>query len=238
MQVFFVLILLVSFVAFLFALYGMSNDDFVLFRKHAPIERVFNIAFLVAVVGLLTARIFYVAFHFTPGFLNPLVFFLFPYFPGLSLAGGMLGGAVFLTIFSQKSNLPTGRLLDFFALCALSALSLGFLLEALIAAFVKKAPIHFGVILAFFYCVLFVAFTKIFQKGKLADGSIGCISLLSFSLITFVASFVEKKALVFFFLSKDDFLLIGIFVASLTFLIRQEKKGIEAFFSQVSLRFR
>ena len=77
------------------------------------LEVLFNVAFYTMGVGLLSARIVYIVLHFSFGFLNPLVFFLFPYFPGLSLTGGVVGGAVFVLLYKRK-RFPTGRIFDFF----------------------------------------------------------------------------------------------------------------------------
>ncbi len=221
MHIFSLFILTFCFFLFLLCLYGLVSDDFILFRKHITTERIFNIGFLIASVALFFARLFYVFFHFAPGFLNPLVFFLFPYFPGLSFAGGIIGGVLFLLFVARQQELPLGKFLDFFALSLFCTLPLGLFLEFIAT---KKTPVSFVLLGAVVVtAILFALCLKLFKKSNLKEGSTGLLSVLCVSLAVFVTGFVGKKDLVFFFLNGNDFLLIGIFLVSLGFLIKQEQ---------------
>ena len=221
MYIFSLFMLTFCFFLFLLCLYGLVSEDFVLFRKHITTERICNIAFLAASVALFFARLFYVFFHFAPGFLNPLVFFLFPYFPGLSFAGGVIGGVLFLLFVSRSQVLPFGKFFDFFALSLFCTMPAGLFLEFIA---IKKTPASFIVLMvACIAVIFFILCLKRFQKGNLKEGSTGLLSLLCISLAVFIAGFVGKTDKIFFFLNKDDFLLIGIFLVSLISLFRQEK---------------
>lgn len=166
------------------------------------------------------ARLLYVVFHFNFSFFNPLVFLLFPYFPGLSLNGGVIGGSLFLIVFTRKNLLPLGRIFDFFSMAFLSALWVGILIGL---AFSKNSGFFVSLAAIVAYGLLFFAFSRFLPKGHLKEGSIGLLSLISFSVISFITGFVGKKEMVLFFLNKEDFLLIGIFLISLILLVRQEK---------------
>ena len=122
---FYILILLLCFVIFLFCLHFLARDDFIFLRKNITMEKIFNLAFLLAFVGLFSSRLAFVLLDFHTIYFNPLVFFIFPYFPGLSLAGGMLGSVGFLLYFASLQKLPFQKLFDFFSLSFLSAVSTG-----------------------------------------------------------------------------------------------------------------
>jgi len=101
---FFIIVLIIDFVLFLFRLYHVANDDYVLIKKNKTLEDVFNVAFITALIALLISRFFHVFLNPQPVFLNPLGFLLFPYFPGLSLTGGVIGGSIFLLFYLRQNN--------------------------------------------------------------------------------------------------------------------------------------
>lgn len=212
----FVALLIFCFLVFLFCVYIFSHDDFVLMRRNVSLERVFNLAFLTALVGLFFARFFYVLFHFHLGFLNPLVFFLFPYFPGLELTGGVVGAVLFLQIFSF-GKLPKMRLFDIFSLSFLCALSVGILLHII---FLQKTIVWHDFVVPLLYLALFILSARIFLRVVLKDGSLGLLFLLAFSLISFVVGRIKAENKLF--LSNEDFILIEMFLLSLVFLLKQE----------------
>jgi|SRR5581483_3019290 len=205
--------LLVYLFAYLFCLFVLSKEDFVLFRKNISLERVFNLALLSSLVGLLFARIFYVVFNFAHGFLNPLVFFLFPYFPGLSIPAGVLAGALFVILFTNKSKLPTQRLFDFLSLSFLAS----FLIRLLISMVISKLFVTY-IFLILLFVVIFSLLIYFFIRAKLLDASIGYLSLITFSVFYYIIQLTRHSA----FLS-EDILLLGIFLFSLYTIFKQEK---------------
>lgn len=213
------LIYLFCFLVFLFSLYVLSRDDFLLIRKNVSLDKVFNLAFIIAVVGLFFARLFYVVFNFEFKFLNPLTFLLFTHFPGLSLAGGILGVFLFMIVFFRAYKVPVAHLLDFFMLSFFSALPFGFLLHFFLT---KKESLIF-LLEALVFAILLVILVGVFQKIKMEEGSIGFLSLASFSIIAIIFSIIEAWGKASFFAKGDNFLLIVIFAFSAVILIRQEK---------------
>lgn len=213
----FVFLLIFGFLVFLFCVYLFSHDDFVFLRKKISTERIFNLAFLTAFFGLFFARFFYVLFNFHLSFLNPLVFSLFTYFPGLSLAGGVGGGAVFLLLYAAYRKLPKARLFDVFSLSFALALSLGLFINFFLR---QKIAFSLDLIFPIVYLVFFIISTRLFLKAKLKDGSLGTLFLLVFSLAFFIMNRIKAQNLLL--LSNEDFIFIEMFLLSLVFLVKQE----------------
>src|SRR5260221_9633094 len=92
----------VSFIVFLFILYTTVKDDFVFLRRNVEIEHIFNTVFLGIPLTLFFARLFFVLFHPKWAYLNPLVFFVIPYFPGLFAGGGIIGAILFLYLYTKN----------------------------------------------------------------------------------------------------------------------------------------
>lgn len=218
---FFILVLIFCFLIFLFFLHFICRDDFILLRKNISLESVFNLAFLVSIAALLGARLFYVFYHPSTRFINPLFFFLFPYFPGLSLAGGIIGGVAFLYFFSRARKMPTGRLFDFFSTAFLSSLPIGLLGYFLLS---RTSLISLGVLFSLFsYLILFFIFAFYLLprqlKGRFSDGTLGFIFLFSFSLVSILTKVLSRS----FYFGIDLITLFIIFVFSLSVLIKREK---------------
>ncbi len=220
---YFSLILFICLFVFLFFVFALSREDFVLFRKNIATEKVFNFAFLTIIVSLLTARLIYVAFHFAPGFLHPLVFFIFPYFPGLSQAGGMLGGMLFVHALADKHKLPRGRIFDIFTLSFIGTLPILYLLEQMTLFLQKKPLVPFVFVVTAVYIILFTIFLRLFEKNTFIDGSVGYMATLAVISVAFLVKLFGPLAKSSFLLEAQDFLFIAIFFLSLLFLLQQEK---------------
>lgn len=221
MDIFSPLFLLLCFFVALFTAYSLANDDFVLLRRHVSITNVFNIAFVTFFIGLFSARVIYVVFNFSAGFLNPLVFFLFPYFPGLYLGGGMVGAMLFLYFYLSITKFPKERICDVFSIALFSTLPIGLLMLATIGK--KTLTVIFSEIILTVVSFVFLLFLlRFFQKGVVRDGSISFLSLSLFSLISFLAEFLIIRQRVFFFFSIDQLLLFGLFIFFTGMFVWQE----------------
>lgn len=221
---FFIFVLLFCFFIFLFSLYLLTRDDFVLIRKDVTLDMAFNMAFITFAFCVLSSRILYIILNPSLDFFNPLVFLLFPYYPGLSLVGGVVGGVLFLLTFGKYQKLPMGRLLDFFSISFLSALPIG-----IIGYFwlVGQNLLKIGAIsLVLVYIILFFVFIKILLprllSGRLKDGTVGLIFLICFASISLVGNFIGRVDNLLN-LGLEDFILVIILYTSLVFLFRQEK---------------
>lgn len=177
------LVLIFCFFIFLYILYILSHDDFVILRSNTSLDKIFNTAFLSAILSLLTARFFYVFLNPKPLFLNPLGFLLFPYFPGLSLMGALIGGFLASFFILKNSNLPVGRILDFFSISFLVSFPFGFLGAFILSQEKISAPFYFSVVLYLFVLFLFLKFILPNSlKSRLKDGSLSLLFVIIFPI--------------------------------------------------------
>jgi len=222
---FFIIFLLFGLFISLFSVYYLSRDDLILLRKDVTVEKIFNLAFAIFFGGLFFARLAYGILYSTKIFSNPLKFFLFPYFPGLSLTGGTTGGILLLFLILRSKNLPTGRIFDIFSISILSCLSLGYFGFFLLSGqnLLSVKPIFLIVV----YIVLFYVFIKYIHqyllKGILRDGSGGLLFLISFSLISLAVNIIDKFKSNPFLGKPENPILFIILVLSAAAFIKAEK---------------
>lgn len=217
---YFIIVLIICFLIFLYVVYYLSHDDFVILRSNVPMERIYNVAFLFAGVTLFFSRLFYVIFNPQNIFLNPLGFLLFPYFPGLSLSGALLGGFIFLLAYLKLRNLPKGRLFDFFSAGFLIAYPVGLLGYFLLNGTKLSQSFVLSFILILVLLFIFVRFLLPFAlSGKLKDGSLGIIFLFSFSGVSFLINAILSRG---FSLSGENIIFLAITFLSLIPLVKQE----------------
>ncbi|MBI2031823.1 MAG: prolipoprotein diacylglyceryl transferase [Candidatus Levybacteria bacterium] len=231
---YFIFILLICFLAFLFCLHFLSRDDLSLLRKDISLEKIFNTSFTTFFAGLFFARLFYAIFNSIDMLMKPLVFFLFPYFPGLSLTGGVLGGTLFLIYYLKVKKMPMERIFDFFSISTLAAFPIGYLGYLLILL-----PKGFSLeimILTLIYTMLFFIFIKflcfgLLFKGKLKDGTIGLIFIFSFSLISLFTNIVTQFKNFKFVDQPQNYILLGALLVSLVLFM--DKEDLLAKFSKI-----
>lgn len=179
---------IIAVVVFFFVLYGLSRDDFVLMRRNVSLNTVFDSAFVVIFVGLFFSRLVYVLTHFSSAFLNPLVFFIIPYFPGLSASGFLLGSLLTLYFVVKRQKLPLGKLYDVFAMSLTPAVATFFAGEAVVSLVQKNylfLSINMGY--ALFLLIGFFVLQMITVKASWKDGSL-TFPALSLSLVVLVFS--------------------------------------------------
>lgn len=223
---FFIFILLICLFVFLYCVYVLGNDDFIFLRRDVTMEKLFNMIFAGSLVSLFTSRLFYGFFHSGTIFANPLVFMLIPYFPGLSLLGGVIGaGAYFLFLASrQGKTLPVGRICDFFSIAFLISLPVGFM------GYLLFAEKSIGIVRvggqAAFYFVLFIIFLKFFLpkllSGKFKEGTIAFLFLICFSLTNLISNVFAKISILEYFKNFENIILILILLLSSWMLIQHE----------------
>ncbi|MBI2028772.1 MAG: prolipoprotein diacylglyceryl transferase [Candidatus Levybacteria bacterium] len=220
---FFIFFLVVCLFIFLFCEYYLAKDDLVFLRKNISMERFFNIIFIGSLFCLLGARFFYGLFHAKQILLNPFVFLLFPYFPGLSLVGGVIGAVVFYLILSlnKKNPLPLGRMSDFFSVGFLITLPVGFLGYFMFAE--EMSSLIRTISLMAVYIILFAIFWKIFLpqmlNHKFKDGTITFLFLVCFSLVSIISNTVRDFKEI---LTLENVIFLIMLISSLVFLIMQE----------------
>jgi len=219
-----IIILAISLIVFLFCLHLLAKEDLVFVRKNVTMETLFNIAFFTVGVGLFSSRIVYVLEHFSLGFLNPLVFFLFPYFPGLSLAGGV-GGAMLFVLLYRAKKYPSGRIFDFFSMAFLASLPVGFLGHGLLMGMRDRFS---GILMPIIFLVTIIFFVKVLlplnTRGELKDGSLGYLFVVVFSITTLISLIVRSSDFIKLVMQVDVILLIIFLIFSLLMLLMKEKE--------------
>lgn len=214
-------IILFCFFLFLFFLYYLARDDFVIVRKGLNLEKVFNIAILTAIATLILARLSF-AFFVNPKFFNPLVFLAIPYYWGLSLIGGVVGGSLFLYFYALLKKVPVGRLFDLFTMSFIGVFPIGMLFYAF--SKLGKESVMENVVFVSSILILFV-FTKLIfpfsSRGEIKDGSLGLIFILILSFIYFTGNlFLDIKN--FSFLASQNIFVLITFFGTVVLIINQE----------------
>lgn len=223
---FFILVLLICLFVFLYCVYLLANDDFIFLRRDVSMEKLFNIVFLGALTCLFFSRLFYGIFYAKNILSNLFIFLLFPYFPGLSLLGGVLGaGAVFLFLAKQKNPLPLGRISDFFSIAFLITLPIGFLGYFMFSE--SGFPIQRAGGLIITYFILFIIFARLLLprllSGKFKEGSITFLFLISFFTTSLVNNLIGWEGKVFNLrLTPENFILALILISLTIFIAKQE----------------
>lgn len=218
------MILFAAIIIFLFSLFVLSKEDFVFLRRNVDLATIFDIAFFVGLGGLFLSRLVFVLTHFSNAYFNPLVFFIIPYFPGLTASGLLIGGSIVLYIIAMRRKLPLGKLFDVFSLALLPASSFIFLNDALHIFFQKQIGIG-GIFLLLFILV----FSSVFILQKLASAfswSDGSASFLSLGILAGVFYISTMFGKVFMLLSPEfPYFLIFFFLLFSGFLVKILKKA-------------
>lgn len=215
---------LITFLVFLFTFYVLAKDDFVYLRKNITLEQLFDTVFLGLPIVLLLARILYVAFHPSWAYLNPFVFFIVPYFPGLFVGGGILGAVIFLFTFTKNKKIPSMRLADELSLAFLASSSAYFFMTGL------QEGLHRHVVgvalgaLCVLYLVGYFLVRSLFSKEKWLDGAVAAFVLVMhslFSLLYVTMLVVQTRK---FTITPDIFFYVILLLVSIGFFI--ERRGI------------
>lgn len=219
MQLVIFVIILCSVVS-LYALHLLVEDDFVILRKNVTTEQIFNVAISMLFVGLLSARFFYVLYNPRPVFFEILGFLIFPYFPGLSLMGGVVGALAFYLIAAKRLNFPVERVFDFIAKSFVSSAFLGAL--GIMILSLKFGPLFiFNIVSYLILLFLGIVFSKKAEKW-LKDGSIGLLTLLIICAVWIASTFISMGAHPKLLLYKENSIALSLIVLSLVLLIRNE----------------
>lgn len=178
------IIAFISFLTFLFFVYIFSRDDFLLIRRNVAVEHIFNSIFLGLLIVLFFSRLGYVLIHVNVHYLNPFVFFIIPYFPGMSVEAGIIAAVLWILWYTKKKKYPFPRILDILSIAYLYSWAIGFLVLAIEKLIARHA---FLVEIASSGVLFLIAglITRIFLKGKWKEGKIGFVSL-GFSILTII----------------------------------------------------
>lgn len=216
---FLILVLLFSFFIFLYVVYVLSREDFVILRHDVPMEKIFNACFLFGISALISSRLLFVILNPSNIFRSFLGFLLFPYFPGLSLIGGLIGGFGFLFLYFKSRKLPVGRLMDFFSFGFLASYPVGLIGAILLSQQKLNWEIILSVFLSLILLSIFLKFILTLSLGgKLKDGTLTLMFFPSFSFMYIITEILITKRI----LSFENITALSIFVVSIVFLIKNE----------------
>lgn len=176
-------------------------------------EEYLDIFLHTSIVALICARLVYIFFNFDKFGINILRFIVVREIPGLSMAGGLVGGAIFLYFYCKKKKYDFPHLVDIFSIAGSLALFFGKVGEQLGGAgFGKETNFILGVKIvgltgrrhptelyeAIFYLVLFIILTRLYQKSqrnKWPQGLIGVILGQSIAVSIFLIEFLKVNSL-------------------------------------------
>jgi prolipoprotein diacylglyceryltransferase len=203
-------------------LYYIARDDFVIARKDVSIEKIFSLAFLTCFVTLFFARLFFVLIHPDPKLFNLLGFLAIPYFPGLSLMGGIASAELFIVLWANYKKMPIGKMLDLFTFAFMGVMPLGYIGNFLIHLGKVSLFDNIFLIVSILLLLLFVKIIYPFSnRGEIKDGSLALIFTAIISSLYFLINlFLNIKS--FSFLSIENILILIILFSSLILLVNQE----------------
>jgi hypothetical protein len=216
------LVILVCFFLFLYIVYYLSRDDFVLTRNDIPVTRVFSLVFLTGIVALFAARFFFALAYPASLLLNPLGFLAFYHDFGLSLVGAMMGVEVFIYLYCLYKKMPAGKIFDLFSLAFIGVLPVGLIINFIFSLGRVELFTNLLFIFSIFLVLLFGKVIYPFSaKGEIKDGSLGFIFVAIFSFLYFLTKlFLNLKD--FSFLNPESILLLIMLFSSLILLLNQE----------------
>jgi prolipoprotein diacylglyceryltransferase len=185
-------------------------------------ERIFSLAVLVSLVGLFFSRLFFVFIHPDPKLFNPLGFLALPYFPGLSLIGGIASAELFSCIYANYKKLPVGKVIDLLTLSFMAVLPVGYIANFLIhfgkVSLLDNIFLIISILIGLLFAKLIYPFSN---KGEIKDGSLSLMFTAIISFLYFLAKlFLNIKD--FSFLNVENVLLLVVLFSSLILLVNQE----------------
>jgi prolipoprotein diacylglyceryltransferase len=222
---FFFVVLIICLVLFLFRLYHVANDDIILAKKNISLDEIFNCALVCSLSALFFSRLFYVILNPQPVFFSPLGFLVFPYFPGLSLFGGIIGGSLAVFLYCRKYRYPLGRVFDFFTI------SLTFIIPFGILGYMLLSRNFSGEILlslVFFMIMALVMNLYLHPKAsslEIKDGTISILFLIFYSLIMLLVNAISHPGINNFITHRVNFMLLIFLVGGTILFIKQEIYG-------------
>lgn len=219
------IVLIPAFILFLYYIYKLVKDDYVFIRKNISLEQVFDITFIVICVSLLFSRLFY--FVFNPQVThNIFLEFFSTNLPGLSLFGGLIGGAGALLAIGKYKKMPLGRLFDFFTLALVVALPLGFAVAASLAKdFTLLSYLGNTIVYLIFavFCVKYVH-PKLTSR-ELKEGNLQVVFFVFISIVLLINTILLREEGKITLISIESVVIFFFFLFSVVLFLRQAKDG-------------
>ncbi len=211
-----------SFILFLFCTYVFSRDDFILLRKNISLEQVFNTVFISLPAAFIASRIGYILLKPNIRFLNPFVFFLIPYFPGLSLNAGILGIILFLYLYSKNQKIPFERLSDIFAVSFFIVQTVIYFFSLCTNIIIKRHIIIHEPVLFVLYVAFSILFVFWLTKGRWKDGVTGALILVTYSSLSFIVDIIPLILKHKFVIANEWIFIFLLFIVGVIIFVKKQ----------------
>lgn len=205
-----IFIFLPAFLIFIYCLFKLAKDDYVLIRKNVSTEQVFDVFFLVTLISLFFSRLLFVIIN--QKFDNIFLSFFSLQTTDFSLPGLTTGWVLGLYLISKYKKLPIPRLFDFFTMAFAVSIPIGFLSYML---FFKE----YLLLLYFFNVVIFSVFAFYLIKKMHYKFIIFFIfSSLIFLVNSILFQVIKKQGLI----NTENILLSLLVIVGLVFYFRKK----------------
>jgi hypothetical protein len=189
------------FLIFLYTLYHIGKEDTLFIRKGISMEQVFNIAFILLFVSVISSKLGFTLLNWQAKYLNPLTILWSDFFREVSLISGLIGSVIGLYLFCKNKKLPFSRLIDFLSLSLMVMVPFAIFVTFLLS---PKTDYMLGGILVFLSILFALFFFRLLfpqlLRGNLREGNIGILTLMSLSLLllfnNIVISIETQKAFI------------------------------------------
>lgn len=211
---------IVIFLVFLFVFYTLAKEDFVFLRRNVSIDQLFDAIFLGLPAIVLFARLGYILFHPKWSYLNPLVFFIIPYYPGLAVEGGILGAVIFLYFYTKNKKIPTLRFVDELGLAFLATSSIYFLILSIEQGIGRHLIAVGFLVMGIFYLIAYILSRIVFAKERWVDGTVGALAIVFqslYALLYAISMIVITRKVV---ISLESIVVLAFLVISLGIFMR------------------
>ena len=168
-----------------FILYLVSRQDFVLLRKNISVSWIFDSAVIAFVIALFFSRFLYALNNQDLSLFHVIKFFHLIKFPGLSILGFFLGGALALYIIYRKSN-ALARIYDIFTISFMQL----YVFDTVVRAF-SIGPFYVPLIFLVLFIFIFLFFIRSHYRYTLKDGTMSLAFLLLVAITSFIFQFFD-----------------------------------------------
>lgn len=205
-------------------------------------EKVLDSVFATVIYGFIGARIVYSLANFDIFGVNLLRVFLIWKFPGLSFIGALLGGSIALFLSAKRKKFQLWQIFDIYSVVFLlvyAIASIGAMLDGaqvgtpvrwgiLYAGFTEyRHPLGFyGAIFGVVSYLIFSRLRQSFEKQKHPFGIIFLLVVIVFSIFMFVLEFFKETTTYLIYLSINQLIYIGVFLASVAYLPKKLGRNI------------
>lgn len=203
----------ITFILFLFILFVLSKNDFMLLRKNISQVDLFNRSLLLVAGSIIFGRMFYILDKNMLSSFNPLKFLNFIEQPGVSLIGSFLGiFALSFLAYKDKKVIPKILDITFLSLTPFFVLNI---------FYIANLSVIFKAIVCSIVIGLFGFLLKFHKDYSLKDGSIFAVISIAICLTFFASELISKSNNLLSFSLLQLVSLICIIV-SLGYLIKNE----------------